>query len=128
MSSAAGAAKGAAVVSAAKTYIGVPYKWAGASRAGVDCSGLVLLAYKTIGIKLPHLADAQMRKGRIIPQARARAGDLVGWPSPARYSHIGILVDAGHVIEARTTGTKVGIFPLGRRAGGPPTFARLVPD
>jgi cell wall-associated NlpC family hydrolase len=126
--SGAGSAQGRQVVEAAKSYIGVPYRWAGASRSGVDCSGLVMLAYRTIGIQLPHLANTQMRRGRIIPASAARPGDLVGWPSPAHYSHIGILVDSGHTIEAQTTGTRVNIFPIGNRAGGAPTFARLVTD
>lgn len=123
-----GSAKGQAVVDAAKAYIGVPYVFGGASRSGVDCSGLVLLAYKKVGINLPHLADAQMRRGRIIPRSAARPGDVVGWPSPALYSHIGILVDANHTIEARTTGTRVSIYPLGRLVNGDPTFVRILPE
>lgn len=129
LESAQGSAQGAAIVAAAKTYIGVPYRWAGASRSGVDCSGLVMLAAKAgAGISLPHLADAQMRKGRIIPASAVRPGDLVGWPSPAHYTHIGIMVSPSQTIEAQTTGTRVGIFPLGRRAGGNPTFVRITKD
>lgn len=119
---------GAAVVAAARDYIGVPYVFGGYDRRGIDCSGLVMAAYKSVGVELPHFADAQMRRGRIVSAAQARPGDVVGWPSPAYYSHIGIVLDPGHTIEAQTEGTDVGIFTMGNRAGGAPTFARILPD
>ena len=44
-------AKGDMVAAAAKKYLGVQYAWGGEGPGGVDCSGLVQLAYKAAGIQ-----------------------------------------------------------------------------
>jgi cell wall-associated NlpC family hydrolase len=44
-----------AVVSIAMGYLGVPYKWGGASpKAGFDCSGLVQYVFAQLGVSLPR--------------------------------------------------------------------------
>ena len=53
-----------AVVSAALSQLGVPYKWAGSSPGeGFDCSGLTMWAYAQVGVSLPHNASAQHGMG-----------------------------------------------------------------
>lgn len=96
------------VVAVAKQYIGVPYVWAGASMRGVDCSGLVLVAYRDgAGINLPHLATAQMARGRRIPREQVQPGDLVGWGVPGNYPHIALATGPDQVLAAPTFGQKV---------------------
>ena len=46
----------AAFVTAARSYVGVPWRHLGRSRTGVDCIGLVLLAAREAGCDLPDPA------------------------------------------------------------------------
>ncbi|MFM7194968.1 MAG: NlpC/P60 family protein, partial [Bacteroidota bacterium] len=54
------------VVREARTYTGVPYKWGGTTRAGMDCSGLVVQSFAKAGITLPRTADDQLDAGKRI--------------------------------------------------------------
>ena len=114
---AAGNAKGAAtaqrVLSVASTYLGVPYVWAGESYDGVDCSGLVLVAYRDgAGIKLPHFATSQAALARQVPRSDIQPADLVAWGVPGNYPHIALAMDADTVIVAPTFGEVVQFQPL----------------
>lgn len=104
---AASAGRGS-IISVAKTYLGVMYRLGGASRKGIDCSGLVLVAYRDgAGIKLPHKATLQMARGRRISRAELLPGDLVGWGVPGNYPHIALAIDQNTVIVASTWGKPV---------------------
>lgn len=125
-----GTGNGARVVAVAQNYLGVPYVWAGASKKGVDCSGLVLVAYRDgAGINLPHLATAQMSRGRRVPREQVQPGDLVGWGVPGNYPHIALAVNADTVIVAPTFGKSVQYQKLWEKkvAGfGYPDIARIL--
>jgi cell wall-associated NlpC family hydrolase len=109
---AAGGGRGQ-VVAVARQYLDVPYRWAGSSKSGIDCSGLVMVAYRDgAGINLPHLATAQMAKGKRIDRSQIMPGDLVGWGVPGNYPHIALAIDANTVIVAPHTGTVVQIQSL----------------
>ncbi|WP_163541795.1 C40 family peptidase [Occultella kanbiaonis] len=76
----AGAATGDDLVTAARKYLGTPYVWGGESLAegGLDCSGLVQLAMKDLGVDVPRTARAQMTIGtEVASLAQARPGDLI---------------------------------------------------
>ena len=52
----------------ALSYLGLPYVFNGATAAGADCSGLMMLVYEQAGTKisLPHMANDQAKYGEII--------------------------------------------------------------
>ena len=104
---------GGDVVSEAEQFLGVPYQWGGTDPSrGLDCSGLVQLAYGRLGIALPRTSQEQQQVGTPVPSlAQARPGDLIFYGSPAE--HVGIYVGNGRMINAPHTGTDVRIDSVG---------------
>jgi cell wall-associated NlpC family hydrolase len=121
---------GGRVVAVAETYLGDPYVWAGESHKGVDCSGLVKVAYRDgAGIDLPHLATAQAARGRSVPADQVQAGDLVCWGSPFNVPHIAIAVNQETCIASWTYGVGVKYGPIHQKAVaglGYPFFVRIL--
>ena len=76
--------------------------WGGESSSGVDCSGMVMLAYRNAGVKLTHSSRAQYGQGAKIPLAQAQPGDLIFWSrngtQPGIY-HVAIYLGNGMLID-----------------------------
>ena len=98
----------------ARTQLGVPYRWGGASPAGFDCSGLVMWAYGRLGIPLPHNAAALFGVGRAVPRSALRPGDLLFFRG---LGHVGIYVGQGRMVHAPQSGRRVEIQSLAVRRG-----------
>lgn len=102
------------VVRIAMTFLGIPYVWGGESRSGVDCSGLVMLVYREIGVQLPHHAADQYNYGRDVSQGDLSPGDLVFFSrgGAGDIYHVAIYIGNGNIIEAPFTGASVWINSL----------------
>lgn len=118
---AAGGAR-AAIVNTALSYLGTPYVLGGASHAGIDCSGLVMVAYAAAGIPLAHLVHLQDDAGTTIPESAAKPGDLVAFDDE---EHIGIYLGDGTLIHAPDVGRDVTITTVWQ--GVPHHFTRILP-
>lgn len=101
-------------IDVARRYLGVPYRYGGASPSGFDCSGLVSYVYGRLGVTLPHNAAALYGVGRPVPLTRLRPGDLVFFSG---LGHVGLAVGRGRYIHAPETGRRVEIASLASRAG-----------
>ena len=95
--------------SIAARYLGVPYKWGGASPSGFDCSGLVMYVYAQLGISLPHYTGAQWNAGIPVSRAQLQSGDLVFFDG---LGHVGIYIGGGQFIHAPHTGDVVKVSSL----------------
>lgn len=125
-STSASSGSGGAVVAEARKYLGVPYVWGGTDPAkGLDCSGLVQLVYRKLGVDLPRVSYQQATQGRAVPSlAQAQPGDLLAFGSP-RVNHIAIYVGDGKMIEAPRPGLQVrvaDVYPT------PVAIRRVLPE
>jgi len=104
------AGRGAQVVAIAMQYLGVPYRWGGASpETGFDCSGLTMYVYAQIGVSLPHYAAAQYRLGSPVSKGQLAPGDLVFFRA---LGHMGMYIGGDNFIHAPRTGDVVKISSL----------------
>jgi peptidoglycan hydrolase-like protein with peptidoglycan-binding domain len=102
--------RGARAAAIARRYLGIPYRWGGASPAtGFDCSGFVMYVYAKVGVSLPHNAAAQYRYGRPVSRAHLAPGDLVFFNG---LGHNGIYLGGGRFIHSPHAGDVVKISSI----------------
>ncbi|WP_309244412.1 C40 family peptidase [Micromonospora parastrephiae] len=79
----------------AQRLLHVTYVWGGLSAYGIDCSGLVHLAWRRFGVLLPRDADDQAVATSPLALGAERPGDLYFFARPGRkIHHIGIVTAA----------------------------------
>jgi hypothetical protein len=101
-----------ALLELVEPYLGTPYRWGGASRKGMDCSGFVKHIYSTtFSLDLPHSSYQQhahpiMKK---VSKDQLQTGDLVFFSQKnRRIAHVGIYLADGNFIHAgRRTGVTI---------------------
>lgn len=82
------------VIEEARTYIGTPYKWGGNDNRGIDCSGLLVRSFESIGLKIPRTTSQQIEIGKSVSLKKSKKGDLVFFAfgkSKRKVTHVGIL-------------------------------------
>jgi hypothetical protein len=87
----------------ARGFLGTPYVWGGLGHDGIDCSGLVHLSFRAIGVRVPR--DAADQAAAAVPVQDPRPGDLYffGRPDEA-VSHVGFVTDIGLLHASQAAG------------------------
>lgn len=100
------------------SYMGVPYKFNGTSRNGIDCSGLIYKGLQGVGYRGERL-NAQMwaQSGRLIAnKSSLRKGDLVCFTnttgSNKLVQHIAIYVGNNKFLHAPSSGKRVSLADI----------------
>lgn len=83
------------LIETATDNIGVPYKAAGTTRNGFDCSGLVYTTFKSQNINLPRSSYDQAKIGKIIKIDDAKKGDLIFFKTNKsnQINHVGLITE-----------------------------------
>jgi cell wall-associated NlpC family hydrolase len=99
-------------VDVALGFLGAPYQWGGKESLGLDCSGLIQMAYAGAGKWMPRDSDMQAKAlggaldlGGGVP--KLRRGDLVFWKG-----HVGIMVDEARLLHANAFHMATAIEPV----------------
>lgn len=99
------------VLEEAERHLGVPYKWAGNSPSGFDCSGFTayVLSEKT-GKTIDRRAEDQFKKSKKIKRKHVKPGDFVFFSNGGGISHVGIVFSTNNnSIQMIHSSTSVGI-------------------
>lgn len=95
------------LVSEMTAWVGVPYKYAGNDKKGVDCSGLTSQVFlKVLGTKMPRSSREQQQWCRSVKKENLQPGDLVFFATGSnrdRVSHVGMYVGNGEMIHASSS-------------------------
>lgn len=97
--------RAAVVVAFALAQVGKPYVWAAAGPGAYDCSGLVMAAYRQVGISLPHQTGGIVGRGRRVGRGELQPGDVV-FPESG---HVGIYIGGGRMVHAPEPGERVKV-------------------
>ena len=87
-------------VDQARALLGTRYEWGGMTAAGIDCSGLVHMAFRACGRLVPRDADQQEEAGEKLSEAELRPGDLVTYGPAEGADHIAFWVGDGRILHA----------------------------
>ena len=84
------------VITAARSFLGTPYKYGGTTRSGMDCSGLLLNSFRAVEVSLPRSSEAQSKVGEEIDMKELEPGDLIFFATGKRkreITHVGLVTE-----------------------------------
>ena len=104
-------------ISYAQDQIGKPYLWGGTGPDAFDCSGLVMMAYRSAGIDIARTSEDQWATETHVSASQVQPGDLVFFAGAdgtvTDPGHVGLVIGNGKMIEAYATGFPIRIATYG---------------
>jgi hypothetical protein len=90
--------------SEATKLIGVPYRTAGTTTNGFDCSGFTQYVMKQAGVSIPRTTSTQYALGKSVSKSDLQVGDLVFFNTSGRgVSHVGISLGGTKFIHSASS-------------------------
>lgn len=85
------------LIDAATENIGVKYRYGGTTKAGFDCSGLMVTIFDSNAIFLPRTSIQQSKQGVVLnhKEEKAKKGDLIFFKTNKKrqINHVGIVIE-----------------------------------
>jgi cell wall-associated NlpC family hydrolase len=84
------------VILTARSFTGTPYKYGGTTRAGMDCSGLLINSFKSVDLTLPRSSEDQSKIGEEVKMRDLEPGDLVFFATGKKrkqVTHVGLVTE-----------------------------------
>ena len=86
-------------IDVARRYLGTTYLWGGMTEEGIDCSGLVHMAYRRLGRIVPRDADQQEDAAAEVDELQP--GDLITYADPGEPAdHIAFWLGEGRILHS----------------------------
>lgn len=99
------------IIKEGKKHMGVPYKWAGNTPDGFDCSGFTsYLMSKEVSQELPRRAEDQFKASKKLKRKDVKPGDFVFFDNGSGISHVGIVIlNDKNSLQMIHSSTSIGI-------------------
>ena len=83
------------IIAKALQYKGVPYQFGGTTKKGIDCSGIIYLAYGSQNIQVPRVSRDMAKRGKKTSLNNVKKGDLLFFRTHKirrRINHVGLVI------------------------------------
>ena len=88
----------------ARHWQGVPYRYGGQDKSGIDCSAFIQSTFNTVmDYQIPRTTKEQIKLGKKIAPQDMQAGDLIFFKTGLKQRHIGIYIAQGEFLHASTS-------------------------
>jgi probable lipoprotein NlpC len=101
------------VIASSEKYLGVPYRYGGLDRNGLDCSGFIYVSFRdALSVTIPRSTTALHAWAEKIPLESLEPGDLLFFKTTntGAISHAGIFIGNGRFIHAASEGPDTGVI------------------
>lgn len=87
------------IINFAKKFLGTPYRYAGSTPSGFDCSGFIYYIMGNFGFSLTRTSYGLAEFGRTVKLSEIRPGDLMFFKgrnvNSSQIGHVGMVIEVG---------------------------------
>ncbi|MBM1104687.1 C40 family peptidase [Aurantibacter crassamenti] len=108
------------IINTALTFSGTRYKFGGTSKKGMDCSGLLYVAFGEHDVSLPRVSYHMAEEGKRINVRNVEKGDLLFFKTSRkskRINHVGMVVATGNEVKFIHASSSRGVIVSSLREG-----------